>query len=156
MYKFLKSLVFILIVSKVSSQDVLTIKNKHGAPKYRLKGGWVQEKTVLKIIKDNEHAVQLMNEARKNKTWGTVFATTGGFMIGYPIGVNFAKGEANWNILYMGVGVSLLSIPFNSKYNKLSRKAVKTYQDGLKTETSFIQKVSLESTPHGISLIYNF
>jgi hypothetical protein len=156
----MKKVLFIIILFQlvlvVSAQDVLTIKNKHGAPKYRLKGGWVQEKTVLTIIKDNEQAVQLMKEARTNKIWGTIFSTTGGFMVGYPVGVHLAKGEANWNILYMGIGVSLLSIPFNSKYNKLSRKAVKTYQDGLKTETSFIQKISLESTPHGISLIYNF
>ena len=156
--KYTLIIICLLLVSSAFAQDTIRIKNKRGAPKYRFKTGWVTEKTVLKIIEDNEEAVSLMKEARVNKVWGITLSYLGGSVVGYTIGYSLgSKTELNTPVLIMGVGIALVSIPFSTKYSKLARKSVKIYNDGITgKETSFIQRTQFGITPYGVGLTYNF
>lgn len=74
-------------------------------------------------------AYQYMKKARANNTMAQIFAFTGGYLIGYPIGQSIGGGEANWTLAGVGVGVLLVAIPFGSAFKQNATLAINLYNE---------------------------
>jgi ABC-type uncharacterized transport system permease subunit len=50
-----------------------------------------------------------------------------GFLVGYPIGTVLTGKTPNWNLLKVGIGLMVVSIPFNRAANKHISKSIRLY-----------------------------
>lgn len=135
--------------------------------------------TTYKISKYNEvfqnqESLNFVKKGRTNKTVGDVLAFTGGFGMGFSLGmilfnskettwqptylsqpVNYkTDNSARWTIFGVSTGIALLSIPFYSGANKNYKKAVAA-ENG-ETSTTFKPYFNVESAGSGIAMSYNF
>ncbi len=119
---------------------------------FRQNGKRLAPKQLLEITKSNSEAYKEMGIAKINHDIGSLFALTGGFFIGLPIGTFLAGSDPNWALVGIGVGLACISIPFSTAYTKHAKNAVKLYNDGLKQNVDL--RVSFSGT--GVSLRVTF
>lgn len=88
---------------------------------------------VLILVNENETAKTFLRKSKNQATASSIVGAIGGFFIGFPIGTAIGGGEPNWNLLYAGVGVSIISIPIYNSAVKNARKGAQQYNETLVT-----------------------
>lgn len=120
---------------------------------YRLSKGEVKN-----LLKTNTEAYERFRGVDKTRAITSVMAGTGGFIVGYSLGMHISGKEPNWNLAGVGAGLCLLTVPFTIKYNKEVKAAVKLYNEGL--ETAWVKpnqkEYILSSATNGLGLLLSF
>ncbi len=115
-----------------TSSDTIEVKQRFGTSTFYKNGTILKPSQLLSLVQVNEEAFREMKLAKTNNDLGLVFGVLGGFMVGYPLGTALGGGKPQWELLGIGAGLIVISIPFSSAYNKHSKKAINLYNKGLK------------------------
>lgn len=121
----------------------------------------------------NRQALEQIEKAKTNTTFGNVFASIGGGLMGFGLaraiiggstktiyypngGSDSYKNEngSSWIITGVGIGTALVGVPFIKAAKKNLKKAI-AIENG-ESSTAFQPYFQLESAGNGISLSYNF
>ena len=97
----------------------------------------------------------LIKQARANKTGAAVMSGIGGFLLGWQLGTWIVGGEPNEVVAGVGGGLILVSIPFNSKANKLAIQAIGIHNQKLSAYQSK-PEFNLGFVKSGIALSIHF
>jgi hypothetical protein len=108
---------------------------------------------LLNAIKSNKEAYSLMKNAKDKRDIGVIMGSIGGFMVGYSLGASLGEGKLDKISLGLGGSLVLLSIPFSSGYTVKTFKAVKIYNNGLRTSQTIGSHIEIHSSPNGVGLI---
>ena len=150
--------IFILSLSQLIAQnqsDAIQVVKKNGT-RFIQNDQALTPKQLIEITKTNVEAYKYMKKAKSNFDAGMVFASAGGFLIGWPIGTAIGGGEADWAMAGIGAGLALLSIPLASGYNKKAKKAVEIYNKGLNQTKARKVSYHFGVTKNGIGLRVQF
>jgi hypothetical protein len=123
--KFYLSFFIILFCTNVFAlqKDTMFISKN----KFVLSGVEMNFKQALEVMQDVPEAYQLMKKARNNNAIASAFGFITGFSIGVPLGQALGGGEPEWGIAVIGGGALIVAIPFMIKTKKLSKFAVRKY-----------------------------
>ncbi|MFN6379082.1 MAG: hypothetical protein ACK4WD_07390 [Flavobacteriales bacterium] len=111
---------------------------------------------LMEITKPNAAAYKEMRIARSHKNFASLMQFSGGFMVGIPLGSALSGGEPNWPIAAIGAGVIIVSIPFSVAYTKHATKAVRIYNEGLKSTGQNSLDFNIGFTQNGLGLQLRF
>jgi hypothetical protein len=111
-------------------KDTIEIRQKLGKVYYQ-NDEILTAATLYYILNANDSAALEVKQAKANVFPMYLFACTGGFLIGWPIGTAIGGGDPNWTLAIIGAGCVLLSIPFQVGYNKHILQAVTIYNKDL-------------------------
>lgn len=131
----MKKLLFLTITSlfislTVSSQEIET-KKIWGGYKFMQNGKNLNLKKMEKIMQDNNEALELIQSAKSNQTWGTILGVSGGFLVGLPLGSAIGGGDPQWALAGAGAALIVASIPITKAFYKKTTKAVELYNAGV-------------------------
>lgn len=157
MKKNLLLFLFVTAVSTLSAQTtnntISIVKRSNGQVAY-MKGGIPLMSMQLKdVMYDYPEARNYMQKAKANQIIGIVFAATGGYLIGYPIGTAIGGGDADWSIAAIGAGVVAIAFAFDRGSKLNIRDAVEAYNKAVKEKNA---RLSFGFTPSGIGLQIQF
>jgi len=140
-----------------SEQTPLTIKKVLGTSQFLQNEEVLTFKEASKIMASNEVANLQLKRAKSSYNTSLFFSMVGGALMGFPLGLAVYNGAFSLPIFAIGTGLMATGIVFHVKYNKLSRKAVATYNEGLKT-ASFWNKKELRfmATGNQVGFVFNF
>jgi hypothetical protein len=133
--KILISLFFVatlIFSTQLLAQDTLIFKSNLGAGLITNRDG--KSLNFLYLIKssaDIPEAKKYFRKARFNNVVATLFAFPGGFIVGYPLGLSLSGQKLNTDLLMIGGGLILVSVPFNILRNKNMRRGVDAYNLGV-------------------------
>jgi hypothetical protein len=133
--KILISLFFVatlIFSTQLLAQDTLIFKSNLGAGLITNRDG--KSLNFLYLIKssaDIPEAKKYFRKARFNNVVATLFAFPGGFIVGYPLGLSLSGQKLNTDLLMIGGGLILVSVPFNILRNKNMRRGVDEYNLGV-------------------------
>ncbi len=119
------------IGSAQSPSDSISIKKKMG-PVFYQHGSALRMNQLVEITKSNPEAYTYMKKAKSNYNAGSVFAFTGGFLLGFGLGPVFRGEDPSWGLMAAGGGLIGVSVSLTSTANKHAKKAVGIFNDGLK------------------------
>ncbi len=129
--RLLISLLFILgsMLSLTAQAQVDTISYSHsfGGNVYLYNGQILKFQQLKKMVKSCPEAKKTMNKAILHYNVAMVFAYTGGFFVGFPVGQMMSGGDVNYEFFAVGAGFIAIGMPFWYRYNKKSLEAVKIY-----------------------------
>jgi hypothetical protein len=111
---------------------------------------------LMEITKPNAAAYKEMRIARSHKNFASLMQFSGGFLVGIPLGSALSGGEPNWPIAAIGAGVIIVSIPFSVAYTKRATKAVRIYNEGLKSTGQNSLDFNIGFTQNGLGLQLRF
>lgn len=115
-------------------------------------------KELVNATESNIDANELIKKARTHNTISNVLASTGGVLIGIPIGQSISDRDPNWTLAYIGAGIAVIGIPFTfSAFNK-TNEGVDKYNLSLKSTSSFKfePEFRIISNSNGVGLSMNF
>jgi hypothetical protein len=98
-----------------------------GGYKYSQNGIPIGIKQMSNLMSSNAEASDYISKAKTNYGASMVFNYAGGFLIGWPIGTALGGGEPEWEMVAVGGGLVLLSIPFIKAANTNAIKAIDIY-----------------------------
>lgn len=126
------SLITFLAQGQVAT-DTIQIKYHYGS-KFYYQGKLHRPNKLLTIMKSNPEAYQQMKKAIGLRAFGDIIGGVGGFLVGYSLGNSIGpRNELNKSTLIVGGVLSIISLPISLSYNKNSVKAVKMYNEGLRS-----------------------
>ena len=131
MRKTVLTLIFALATLSFCNAQQIKIKKVFGGYKYSQNGTQMKMKDLVKTIESNEQAFEFINKAQSNNTIASIFGSTGGFLVGWPIGTAIGGGDANWTLAGIGAGLIAISIPFSTGANKNAKQAIELYNSSL-------------------------
>lgn len=108
-------------------KDSIEIK-KNGFAK---NGKMLKPKELLSIMQSTPASYESMKIAKTNYDVANVFASAGGFLIGWQLGAVVGGRQGNWTVAGIGAALFATAIPFGSAYAKHAKKAANTYNNGL-------------------------
>jgi len=146
--KILLTLILMLCATSLFSQDLEVTKK--GLYK---DGSLVSPRDWVSVMDTNEEAIKFAKKAKTNKTMADIFAYTGGFLIGWPIGTAIGGGEPEWALAGVGAGLAAIAIPFTSGAKKNLEKAVEVYGS---PDHSVSAEVRVGFTGNGLGLVIKF
>ena len=113
---------------------VVNMATAQGKPQLELQKGRIKSsenaispKQAQDLMINYPEAYEYMKKARANNTAAQIFAFTGGYLIGMPIGQAIAGSDANWALAGVGAGVILVGLPFLSVFKKNASMAIDLY-----------------------------
>lgn len=132
-----------------------------------VKDGQTYKLSEYKQVFKNQEAANYFSKARTNNTVGSIFAYTGGFLIGFGLvpalkgngtetrnGVVYQRDPGSaWTVVGIGAGLVGIGIPFALAAKKNVDKAISVENGGV---TAFKPYFKLESAGTGLALSYNF
>jgi hypothetical protein len=86
---------------------------------------------LIKSSSEIPDAKRYFRKARFNNVVATLFAFPGGFIVGYPLGLSLSGQELNTDLMMIGGGLILVSVPFNIMRNKNMLRGVAAYNHGV-------------------------
>jgi hypothetical protein len=116
----------------------------------------IKPRDVLNVMETNPEAWNTFKKAKSNYDAAQVLGVIGGFMIGWPIGTAIGGGDPQWGLAAGGVGVLLLSIPFNSAFIKHSKNAIEIYNRAPGSAGAWPAAVDILPYGTGVKLILRF
>lgn len=139
-------------LSAQTTSDTLRMV-KQGGIKFYQGSRQLRPAEVLQLMESNPAARAAFKKAKSNYDAAVALGYIGGFMIGWPVGTAIGGGDPNWGLAAGGVGVVLLSIPFNSAFKNHARSAVNLYN---KNSPGRGASVQLMPAGAGMKLIVRF
>lgn len=113
--------------------DSIRIKKTFGGYKFYISTSKLNMEELKIVLESNTLAYQQLKSAQSANTVASIIGGIGGVLVGIPIGTAIAGKDANWVLAGIGAGLIGVSIPFSTKANKLAKKAVSTYNSGLRS-----------------------
>ena len=133
--KVIKPLIFVfafVISTQLFAQDTLIFKSNLGAGLItNREGKSLNFRYLIKSSAEIPDAKRYFRKARFNNVVATIFAFPGGFIVGYPLGLSLSGQKLNTDLLMIGGGLILVSVPFNIWRNKNMRRGVDAYNRGV-------------------------
>jgi hypothetical protein len=133
--KVIKPLIFVfafVISTQLFAQDTLIFKSNLGAGLItNREGKSLNFRYLIKSSAEIPDAKRYFRKARFNNVVATLFAFPGGFIVGYPLGLSLSGQKLNTDLLMIGGGLILVSVPFNIWRNKNMRRGVDAYNRGV-------------------------
>jgi hypothetical protein len=122
----------LFLSTQLLAQDTLIFKSNLGAGLItNREGKSLNFRYLIKSSADIPEAKRYFRKARFNNVVATVFAFPGGFIVGYPLGLSLSGQKLNTDLLMIGGGLILVSVPFNIWRNKNMRRGVDAYNRGV-------------------------
>lgn len=122
----------LLSISAFAQSDSIIATKVFAGYKFEHNGTILNPRALLKIMEADPEAYALMKKARTSSDIGTVFAFTGGFLIGWPIGTAIAGGDPNWLLAGIGAGCLAIGIPLSLRASKGIIGSVNLYNSNLR------------------------
>jgi hypothetical protein len=133
--KVIKPLIFVfafVISTQLFAQDTLIFKSNLGAGLItNREGKSLNFRYLIKSSAEIPDAKRYFRKARFNNVVATLFAFPGAVVALYPLGVSLSGKEINTDLLMIGGGLILVSVPFNVWRNKNMRRGVDAYNRGV-------------------------
>ncbi|MCL2414947.1 MAG: hypothetical protein FWC94_06840 [Bacteroidales bacterium] len=107
------------------------------------------------LMQNNQQAYDFIQKARTQNTLANVFGAAGGLLVGWPLGVAVAGGEANWGLATIGAGLIVVAIPIFNSAKRNANRAVQIYNDGVQAQQSNLS-INFGVTHQGVGLQINF
>ena len=140
--------------AQVQSDSIFVAKGFLGY-KFYYQDSRVNINTLPFLMESNREAFVLATKAKKNNLISTIISGTGGFLIGWQLGVAIVGGEPNWTTAAIGGGLIVISIPIISKANRQSFLAVDNYNAGL-SESSHRIHLGIGLCQNGVGVTMHF
>lgn len=157
MKKLLSILVFTIVTSSVVSAQKIEMRKVFGGLVFEQQGKTLLLKDMEAIMKENKKAVALIQSAKTNQTWSLVLGTTGGALVGFPIGTAIGGGEPEWAIAGVGAALIIATIPIVKGFNRKTKKAVALYNNGVSsTSYQFQPSFNLKISGTNVGISMNF
>lgn len=157
MKKLLSILVFTIVTSSVVSAQKIEMRKVFGGLVFEQQGKTLLLKDMEAIMKENKKAVALIQSAKTNQTWSLVLGTTGGALVGFPIGTAIGGGEPEWAIAGVGAALIIATIPIVKGFNRKTKKAVDLYNNGVSsTSYQFQPSFNLKISGTNVGISMNF
>jgi hypothetical protein len=157
MKKLLLPLLFMLIALSSFGQyqsDSIQVRKALGTI-YLQHGKRLRPNQLLDITYSNPDAYNEMKIAKSNYDAGAIFGFAGGFLIGWSIGGAIGGQDFDWTLAGVGAGLTAISIPFSVAFTRHAKKAVKIYNDGLKSVGYHPElRIGLNSNGVGLSMVF--
>lgn len=154
--KIMKQILFIFIftlcgmqLSAQSAKDTLEMRKGEIMQNNRK----LHMRDVAGIVEVNPEAFREMRKAYNNQNFVQVFSAAGGFLIGWPIGTAIGGGDPKWELLGIGAGLVLVSIPFSNGYKKHAKKAIMLYNEGIREENRDKISFNFQVTASGVGMV---
>ncbi|MBP9187077.1 MAG: hypothetical protein KBE91_10490 [Bacteroidia bacterium] len=110
------------------AQDTLIFKSNLGAGLIVDRvGNKLNFKYLIKSSQDIPSAKRYFRKARFNNVIATIFFLPGAAIASYPLGVSLSGAKINTDLLMLGGGLILVSVPFHIFRNKNMRRGVEAY-----------------------------
>lgn len=140
-----------------STRDSILIHKSFGGYQFYHGNTRLNMSQLVKTMRPNEQAWQLVKKAQSTNTLATITGFTGGAFIGWPIGTALAGGDPEWLMAGIGAGLIVVAIPLSQKFNRQVTQAVDVYNAPLR-ESSFWDKRELKFSvnQHGAGFVFNF
>lgn len=151
-------LIMLLGTCSLCEAQKIETKKVFGGYRFSQEGKNLTLRYMSKIMKSNTEAMPYMSKARSGHALATIVSGTGGFLVGFSLGLTLSEGVRSWGILGAGAGIIALSIPLSNKAFKNAVKAVDIYNNSLKT-TSYNRhkpQLRLVSDQYGLGLSLRF
>jgi len=139
--------------SIIGFSQQLEIKSNFWGTKISENGKLIGIKELTKITSSHKKAHDFALKAKTNKGFSDVFGAIGGGLIGWSIGTKIGGGEFNENLIYTGLGIVAVGIPFSIGMTKNAKKSVEAYNGN--TGVSSVQ-YSFIANSNGLGLSLNF
>ena len=157
MKKLVAILFFTIVTSSVVSAQKIVIRKVFGGLVFEQQGKTLLLKDMESIMKENKKAVALIQSAKTNQTWSLVLGTTGGALVGFPIGTAIGGGEPEWAIAGVGAALIIATIPIVKGFNRKTKKAVDLYNNGVSsTSYQFQPSFNLKISGTNVGISMNF
>lgn len=160
MKKLITALCLFLFATGLNAQDQtdsIRSKKSLGTYIYFQNDKALRNKQLLEVMNNNQEAYELMKSAKNNSTWAGIFGALGGGLIGWPLGWAIAGGDdPPWYLAGIGAGLIIVGIPFNSKYNRLSKQAVDIYNNSIEARGKTPPELELGMTQNGVGVVLRF
>ena len=109
--------------TQLFAQDTLIFKSNLGAGLITNSvGKSLNFRYLINSSAEIPDAKRFFRKARFNNVVATLFAFPGGFILGYPLGLSLSGQKLNTDLLMIGGGLILVSVPFNIMRNKNMRR----------------------------------
>ncbi|WP_299669931.1 hypothetical protein [uncultured Polaribacter sp.] len=153
---FFTLLLFVVPFSTIKAQKI-DMKKSFGENVYYQNDKKLNSKELKVLMKNNTEALDFMESAKSNQTWGMILGGAGGALIGYPVGTAIGGGDPQWVLAGAGAALIVATIPILKGYNRKTKKAVDLYNasapdvsSNFKPTFNFI----LKGTSMGISMAF--
>lgn len=158
MKKTFLTLLFTLATIMFCFSQKIETEKVFGGYKYSLNGSQMTIKDLVKTMKSNSQAFNLIKKAQSNNIISSILGYAGGGLIGFPIGSAISGGDANWTLAGIGAGLVAIGIPISSNVNKKTKQAIDLYNSSL-SSTSFnedIREFKVIANGNGIGFLMSF
>jgi len=148
---FLLLLINVPIILNAQSSSELRVKNSFfSGIKFEYIGNDLSIDEALLIVKPNEEAETFLRKSKSQATASGIVGAVGSALIGLPLGTAIGGGDPNWNFLYFGAGIVVLSFPIYNSAVKNARNGARVYNDAIAdkniaTQLSFSVNASVAS-----------
>jgi hypothetical protein len=132
--------------------DTLSINNNQ----FELNGKVIMYNQVFALMNGNPEALSAMQRIKSNNFASSIFAYSGGFLIGYPLGQAIGGGKPQWELAGIGAGLVLLAIPFSVAAHNNARIAVRLYNAKVIQTASVRTKIDIGLTNNGLGIRFSF
>jgi hypothetical protein len=121
-----------------------------------MNGKVLKKKDLSEKMKANPEAWIEMKKANSNSMGASIFAYTGGFCIGYPLGQLLAGGKPAWGMAGVGVALVLIALPFANTANEHSANAIRIYNSGILSSGQKRTSIEVGFASNKLSIVYRF
>lgn len=137
--------------------DSISIKKVFGGYQFYQGDEILSLNQLSKTLSSNDFALKQLKSARTNSIIASIFAYSGGYLVGWTIGTAISGNDPEWIMAGIGAGLIAVGIPFNLLYINKAKQAVETYNGGFK-KSSFLDnsELKLSYTGNGVGLTLNF
>ena len=141
-----------------TASDTISMKKVFGSYQFYQGEQRLKMNQLINTMKPNEQAYEQIQSAQSTNIIAIALSSAGGFLIGWYIGDALREGGSNWNMIGIGAGLVVVSIPISHNFNIKARQAVETYNSGLLQTSSFWDKneLKISFSGNGIGLTLNF
>ncbi|WP_439185384.1 hypothetical protein [Carboxylicivirga taeanensis] len=118
MKKLITLIVFSLLVFSYGKAQTVEVKNVLGVCKLEQAGKKFKLKDLEPAFKFDQEALGLLKKTRRQKVGLFFLGTAAGSAVGIPVGMALGGEKMDWTLLGVGLGLTAITVPLYSKYNK--------------------------------------
>ncbi|MGQ1787414.1 hypothetical protein [Saccharicrinis sp. GN24d3] len=127
MNKLIVVIVFYLMAFFYGKAQTLEVKNVLGVCMLEQDGRKFKLKEMEPVFKFDQEAIGLLKKTRRQKVGLFFLGTAAGSAVGIPVGMALGGEKIDWTMLGVGLGLSAISVPLYSNYNKRIRQLAELY-----------------------------